>query len=53
LEQMFVPEYAGAKDHRLLPALFADVQYANGFFVSTARGIGVSKKSITVILVLH
>lgn len=36
----YVPEYAGADTHRLVPVLVGDYQFGNGAFISTMRGIG-------------
>ncbi|MTV38763.1 MipA/OmpV family protein [Duganella radicis] len=36
----YVPEYAGADKSRVLPLPFLEKTYANGFFLSTQRGIG-------------
>ncbi|MFZ6657653.1 MipA/OmpV family protein [Undibacterium sp. TJN19] len=40
----YAPEYPGAKKNRFGPAVFADYQNKNGFFVSTTRGLGFAKK---------
>lgn len=36
----YVPEYAGADNSRAVPLPFLERTYANGFFLSTQRGIG-------------
>ncbi|MBC3934389.1 MipA/OmpV family protein [Undibacterium sp. CY7W] len=36
----YVPDYAGAANSRLVPALFAEYQNEEGFFASTTRGLG-------------
>jgi outer membrane scaffolding protein for murein synthesis (MipA/OmpV family) len=36
----YVPEYAGADRSRVVPLPFLERNYANGFFLSTQRGIG-------------
>lgn len=36
----YVPEYAGSDDSRVVPVPFLERTYANGFFLSTRRGIG-------------
>ncbi|MDP1979767.1 MipA/OmpV family protein [Undibacterium sp.] len=40
----YAPEYLGAKKHRFGPAIYGEYQNKNGFFVSTARGIGYGQK---------
>ena len=39
-----IPEYSGADKLRALPVLQLDYQNSDGFFVSTARGIGYGSK---------
>jgi outer membrane protein len=34
------PEYVGAKNNKVMPVIYADYQAANGFFASSARGLG-------------
>ncbi|NDI85754.1 MipA/OmpV family protein [Undibacterium crateris] len=36
----YLPDYAGAENSRLVPALFAEYQNEEGFFASTTRGLG-------------
>ncbi len=36
----YVPEYAGSDDSRVVPVPFLERIYANGFFISTRRGLG-------------
>lgn len=36
----YVPEYAGADKHRVLPLPFLERTYSNGVFLSTRRGLG-------------
>ncbi|HEX8404636.1 MAG TPA: MipA/OmpV family protein [Duganella sp.] len=36
----YVPEYAGSDDSRVVPVPFLERSFANGFFLSTRRGLG-------------
>nr|WP_315392416.1 MipA/OmpV family protein [uncultured Duganella sp.] len=36
----YVPEYAGSDDSRTVPLPFLESTFANGFFISTRRGLG-------------
>ncbi len=35
-----IPEYPGSRNNRTVPALFGEYVFANGFFISSMRGIG-------------
>lgn len=36
----YVPEYVGSDDSRVVPVPFLERSFANGFFISTRRGLG-------------
>jgi outer membrane scaffolding protein for murein synthesis (MipA/OmpV family) len=41
---VFMPEYIGAKKNRTGPAFFFEYVDANGFYISTLKGIGLSQR---------